>query len=86
MTLVAGVAADYEQNHFITFTKIGKDRVTYDPKTKEVNTEKKDGIVTDTLIEERSPTFSGALDRVGQRVKRVESINLEWFVGLKLQY
>lgn len=90
VTIIAGVAADYEQNHFVTFTKIGKDRVTYqgldssgNPK---IDDTQKDGVVTDSLVQERSPTFSDSLDRVGQRIKRVESVNLEWFVGLKLQY
>ena len=85
VTIIAGVSADYEQDHFVTFTKIGKDRVTYNGENN-IDPDHKDGVVTDTLVQERSPTFSGALDRVGQRIKRVESFNLEWFVGLKLQY
>ncbi len=81
----AGVNVDYAQNHFITFTKIGKDRVTYkDDGT--VDPSHKDGYVTDTLVEERNPTFNSALDRVGNRIKRTESLNLEWFVGLRLMY
>ena len=83
--IMAGFSADYAQNHYVTFTKIGRDRIAIDQNGQKVmNT--KDGVVTDTLIEERSPTFSGALDRVGQRIKRTESYNLEWFVGLKLMY
>lgn len=81
----AGVAVDYAQNHFITFTKIGKDRVTYNEKDG-TTSKGKDGYVTDSLVEERNPTFSGSLDRVGSRIKRTESLNLEWFVGLSLMY
>lgn len=81
--IVAGFAMDYSQNHFVTFTKIGRDRVSYD----EGNiTPGKDGVVTENLVEERNPTFSTALDKVGNRIKRTESMNLEWFVGLKLMY
>lgn len=86
VAIIAGVAADYTQNHFITFTKIGKDRVTADDDGNLLDVSQKDGVVTDTLYQERNPTFSGALDRVGQRIKRTEQINLEWFVGLRLMY
>lgn len=82
--IVAGFAMDYSQNHFITFTKIGRDRVTYNPNGSP--TQGKDGVVTENLVEERNPTFSKALDKVGNRIKRTESMNLEWFVGLKLMY
>ncbi len=83
--ILAGVAVDYTQNHFVTFTKIGKDRVKFDDNTGSI-TQEKDRLVTDTLVEERNPTFSGALDRVGQRIKRTESLDIEWFVGLRLMY
>lgn len=86
VAIIAGVAADYTQNHYVTFTKIGKDRVTADDEGNLKDPTQKDGVVTDTLYEERNPTFSGALDRVGQRIKRTEQINLEWFVGLRLMY
>ncbi len=82
--VLAGFNIDYAQNHFVTFTKIGKDRVTLNNDGS--ISEGKDGVVTDNLYEERNPTFSGALDRVGQRIKRTESLNIEWFVGLKLMY
>ncbi|MBS7380433.1 MAG: hypothetical protein KIG72_04095, partial [Bradymonadales bacterium] len=86
ISIIAGVAVDYEQNHFITFTKLGKDRHTFN-KTGELTGEgKKDGLITENAIEERNPTYSKALDAVGSRIKRVESVNLEWFVGLKLMY
>ena len=84
--IIAGVAVDYAQNHFITFTKIGVDRIALDSNGNISDTVEKDGVVTDNRIEERNPTFSGALDRVGQRIKRTESLNLDWFVGLKLMY
>lgn len=86
LSIVAGVAADYEQNHFITYTKLGKDRHTYNAKGELVASDQKDGLITENAFEERSPTYSKALDAVGSRIKRVESINLEWFVGLKLMY
>ncbi|MCL2325005.1 MAG: hypothetical protein FWC40_00670 [Proteobacteria bacterium] len=83
----AGVAASYMQDHFVTFTKVGKDRVTYDPDTgAPVPGSGKDGVVTETLFEERNPTYSGALDRVGNRIKRTESLNLDWFVGIRVMY
>lgn len=83
--IIAGVAADYEQNHFITFTKVGKDRgtaVTGQP----FNSAQPDGVVTDSAFEERNPTFNTLLDSVGRRVRKTEALNLEWFVGLKLMY
>ena len=82
----AGVAADYAQNHFITFTKTGKDRGTYDPETHTLDAQKKDGTVSLDSVDERNPTFSPALDAAGHRVKRTEAINLEWFIGVKLMY
>lgn len=84
--IVAGFAMDYAQNHFITFTKIGKDRDTYDEFGKLVKAGEKDGVVTETSYNERNPTYSKSLDSVGSRIKRTESLNLEWFVGLKLMY
>ena len=76
----AGVAADYTQDHFITFTKVGKNRVNpNDP-------ENDDGMVDMDSLEERNPTFSKVLDKPGHRIKRTESLHLEWFVGLNLQY
>lgn len=86
VSIVAGVAADYAQNHFITFTKLGKDRHTYSKTGELVKQDEKDGLITENSVEERSPTYSKALDAVGSRIKRTESINLEWFVGLKLMY
>ena len=87
VAIVAGVAADYAQNHFITFTNAGKDHGTYDEATNSLKPGSgKDGIVTDTLYDERNPAFSTALDRPGQRIKRTESFNLEWFVGVRVMY
>ena len=82
----AGVAVDYSQNHFITFTKIGKDRGTFNTTTGKLDSDQKDGLVMDNVLEERNPTYSKALDATGSRIKRTESLNLEWFVGLKLMY
>ncbi len=81
----AGVAADYAQNHFITFTKTGKDHAKFNDDGTYVDAEK-DGKVTLQTAEERNPTFSQALDTAGRRIKRTESVNLEWFVGVKVQY
>lgn len=86
VAIVAGVAADYTQNHFITFTKAGKDRVTVDNEGNITDNSHKDTIISEHLLEERNPTFSHALDSVGNRVKRTEQIDLEWFVGLRLMY
>jgi hypothetical protein len=84
VAIIAGVAADYSQNHFITYTKVGRDRGTYEDGKNEPNV--KDGVVSLDSKDERSPVFSGALDAAGSRIKRTESINLEWFVGLRLMY
>lgn len=81
----AGVAVDYTQNHFITFTSVGRDRVTFD-KDGNVTENRGDGTVTTNKIEERNPAYSTAMDKSGSRIKRTESLNLEWFVGLNLQY
>lgn len=86
ISIIAGVAVDYEQNHFITFTKLGKDRHTFNKTGQLTDEGQKDGLITENAIEERNPTYSKALDAVGSRIKRVESVNLEWFVGLKLMY
>lgn len=85
VTILAGVSADYTADHFVTFTKVGRDRVLVD-KNGNIDPTQKDGKVSDNLTEERNPTYSGVLDRSGNRIKRVENLNLEWFVGLKLAY
>lgn len=86
----AGVAADYAQNHFITFTKTGKDRGTYHPSengsSAYFDPQNKDKIVSTQSVDERNPTYSEALDAAGRRIKRTESVNLEWFIGVKLMY
>ena len=84
VAIIAGVAADYSQDHFITFTKVGKDRGTYEKDANDPN--RKDGIVSLDSKEERNPAYSEALDKAGSRIKRTESLNLEWFVGLRLMY
>ena len=86
VAIIAGVAADYTQNHFITFTKVGKDRGTSNEAGTALINNEKDGIVTDSVYEERNPAFSTALDRAGQRIKRTESFNLEWFAGVRVMY
>ena len=82
----AGVAVDYSQNHFITFTKIGKDRGTFNTTTGKLDSDQKDGLVMDNVLEERNPTYSKALDATGSRIKRTESLNLDWSVSLTLMY
>ncbi|MFA5623905.1 MAG: hypothetical protein WC966_02450 [Bradymonadales bacterium] len=84
LKIVAGVAADYEQNHFITFTKVGKDRGSLDSSGNFTTT--KDGVVSDARYEERNPSFSSTLDTTGDRIRKTEALNLEWFVGLKFMY
>ena len=87
VAIIAGVAADYTQNHIITFTNVGKDRGTATPDgTQLVQNSNKDGVVTDTVFDERNPAFSTAIDRAGQRIKRTESFNLEWFAGIRVMY
>ncbi len=82
----AGVSADYVADHFVTFTKVGRDRIAIDEKTGKKDVNAKDGFVSENLTEERNPTYSTAIDRAGNRIKRVENVNLEWFVGLKVMY
>ena len=84
VSIIASVAADYSQNHFITFTKVGKDRGSYEEGKSDDTV--KDGVVSLGSKEERNPVFSGALDSAGSRIKRTESLNLEWFVGVRLMY
>ena len=86
VAIIAGVAADYTQNHFITFTKVGNDRGTANAEGTALLNNTKDGIVTDSIYDERTPAFSTALDRAGQRLKRTESLNLEWFAGVRVMY
>lgn len=86
VAIIAGVAADYTQNHFITFTKVGKDRGTANEAGTALINNTKDGIVSDSVFDERNPAFSTALDRAGQRIKRTESFNLEWFAGVRVMY
>ena len=87
VSLIAGVAVDYSQNHFITYTKVGKDRGKYDDEKRTFDSTIKDGVVSlDGTSEERSPVYNRVLDSAGSRIKRTESLNLEWFVGLRLMY
>ena len=83
--IIAGVAADYTQNHFITTTNTGVDRISSDLNGTKTGPEK-DGYVDPLLIEERNPTYSSGLDKSGQRIKKVENWNLEWFIGVRLMY
>lgn len=82
LQIIAGTSIDYTQNHFITFTKVGRDRYKYVDGVRENGG---DGIVSST-IDELNPTYSKALDKSGSRIKRTESLNIEWFVGLKFMY
>lgn len=84
VSIIAGVAADYTQNHYITFTKAGKDRGTYTAEASKAG--EKDGIVNTASTAERNPAYSDVLDGPGNRSKLTENLNLEWFVGLKLMY
>ena len=77
---------DYEQAHFITFTKVGRDVGTWDKTAGTFDATKKDGIVSDNRLEERNPAFSTALDPVGRRIRKTEGLNMEWFVALRLAY
>lgn len=82
LQIFGGASVDYSQNHFITFTKVGRDRYGYEDGNR---TNGGDGVVSDT-IDELNPTYSKVLDKSGSRIKRTESLNIEWFVGLKLMY
>ena len=87
--ILAGASFDYTQDHFITFTKPGRDTIctvqTGDKADKCTNL-KKDGSVDLSRVEERNPTYNGVLDAPGRRIKRAESFGLDWFVGLKVMY
>ena len=85
VTIKAGFAIDYEQNHYITFTKVGRDNHTAATDTTPASKEP-DGLVTENDIEERSPVFSTVFDSAGSRIRKTETLNMEWFVGVKLAY
>jgi hypothetical protein len=82
----------YQQDHFLTFAKAGKDTrgrsVPDDPSQPSVPGDEfgKDGTVSFDDIKERNPTYNPKYDGVGRRFRSAENTIFTWDIGLTFQF